>query len=402
MKREYTKILSFAREHCDDDPLRLLLQQSRYPDMDLGQVAQQLEGQRQASTKWPTLARCGGYYFPPRLNREQSSSEATARYKARLFASLGGGSLADLTGGMGVDAYFMSQKANHTDYYETDEELCATTEHNFAALGADNIDCHCCDSLGADAALGEYDMIFIDPARRDSHGRKVAAFEECKPNLLENLDSLLAKCRHLMVKASPMVDIHLAVRQLRRVGEVHVVALNGECKEVLFLVCGTATENLDSAPSIHCVNLEGPGDEAIGREYVFSWAEEATAAPSFATEVGEYLYEPNAALMKGGCYNSICGWFGLEKLARNTHLYTCNRLIEDFPGRRFKVLQPLTLNEKEAHRLLPDGKAHVIVRNYPMAATELQKKLKLKEGGRLFVVGATLGSRPQGWLCETE
>ena len=166
MSREFTKILAFAHDHADADPLRLLLQQPN-TEIDLRLVAQQLEGQRQASTKWPTLARCGGYFYPPRLNREQSSSEATARYKARLFAAFGGGSFADLTGGMGVDTYFMAQRATHADYYETDEELCAVAEHNFAALGADNIDCHCGNSMVLCESMGACDLLYIDPARRD-------------------------------------------------------------------------------------------------------------------------------------------------------------------------------------------------------------------------------------------
>lgn len=400
MNKEYTKILAFAHEHCDDDPLRLLLQQPRYPDIDLGLVAQQLEGQRQASTKWPTLARCGDYFFPPRINREQSSSEATARYKARLFAALGGGSLADLTGGMGVDTFFMAQEARCADYYEMDAALCAIAEYNFAALKAGNIVCHCCDSLGSNASLGRYDLICIDPARRDRQGRKVAAFEDCTPNLLEHLERLRTSCRHLMVKASPMVDIHLAVEQLGKVDEVHVVALNGECKEVLFIIPGETEEGLSEMPVIHCVDLDGHEMTSTRTEYVFTWNEEESATASFANKMGAYLYEPNAALMKGGCYKSICGWFGLEKLERNTHLYTGEKLIEGFPGRRFRVLQPLTLNDKEAKRHIPEGKAHVVVRNYPIAAAELQKRLKLREGGSLFVIAATLGKHRMGWLCE--
>ena len=385
--------LAFAKEHQGEDTARLLLSAARYPFIDMLAAVQQIEGLQTAKEKWPSLLACEEFLFPPRLNREQSSSEATARYKAGLFASLGGGRLADLTGGMGVDTYFMSREASYADYYEVDEGLCDIAQHNFATLGADNITCHCCDSLADEAALGEYDLIYIDPARRDSHGRKVSAFEDCTPNLLENLEWLQRRCQHLLVKASPMVDIRMAVGQLGKVGEVHVVAVNGECKEVLFLLSGTA----EGEPTIHCVDI----DNCEGKkDYLFTWEKEAAAKVSFATQMGTYLYEPNAALMKGGCYNSIGGWFGLEKLARNTHLYTSERRVEGFPGRRFKVLQALTLNDKEVRKVIPEGKAHVMVRNYPLAAADLQKKLKLREGGSLFVIGATLGSRPQGWLCE--
>ena len=398
MTKEFTKILAFAHDHCGDDPLKLLLQQQRYPDIDLREVAQQLEGLRQASTKWPTLAQCKAYYYPPRLNREQSSSEATARHKAKLFVQLGGGTLADLTGGMGVDTYFMAQAAEHADYYEIDEALCSMARYNFTQLGMANIECHCGDSLSPDTPLTTHDLIYIDPARRDQQGRKVAAFEDCTPNLLENLGMLRQRCRHLLVKASPMVDLHTAVKQLEAVSDVYVVEADGECKEALFVVDGA--EGQPSEPHIHCINLSSHNIPQAEHERVFTWSQEAEAVPSFASEVEDYLYEPSPSLMKGGCYNSLCRWFGIKKLARNTHLYTDNRYLEDFPGRVFQVMQPLTLNAKEAKRAIPEGKAHVVVRNYPVAANELQKKLGLREGGELFVIATTLGQRRLGWLCK--
>ncbi|MBQ6068059.1 MAG: SAM-dependent methyltransferase [Bacteroidales bacterium] len=397
MNKEYTKILAFAHAHRGEDPLRLLLQQKRHPDIDLKLVAQQLEGLRQAAIKWPTLAECTDFVYPPRLNREQSSSEAAARYKAGLFAALGGGTLADLTGGMGVDAYFMSMHATHADYYEMDSDLCHLAEHNYAALGADNIQCHCADSMSIVERLEPRDLIFIDPARRDRQGKKVAAFEECTPNLLGYLGLLRTKCRHLMVKASPMVDIHLGVKQLESVQDVYVVAVEGECKEVLFVVRGAGQGPRHAEPTIHCTNIDR---QRVPEEYSYIWSEEEETLPSFALEVGQYLYEPNASLMKGGCYNSIGCWFGLKKLARNTHLYTSNEYLKDFPGRVFRVLRPLTLTAKEVGHHIPEGKAHVVVRNYPSTAAELQKRLRLKEGGSLYVIAATLGRQPQGWLCE--
>lgn len=387
-------ILDFAREHHDDDPLKLLLQQKRFPGIDLRLVVQQLEGQRQASVKWPTLAACPDYWYPPKLNREQSSSETAARYKARLFASLGGGTMADLTGGMGVDAYFLAREASRADYFELDPELTAIAEHNFAALGLDNISCHSGDSL---SQLPAADLLFIDPARRDSQGRRVAAFEDCTPNLLESLPQLLASCRHLMVKASPMIDLRMALGQLPMTKEAHIVAVGGECKEVLFLLGGSPSTGTRQECRIVCANLSHSGAEAV---FAFAPSEEAAAVPTFATAMGRYLYEPNAALMKGGCHNLVSQHFGLGKLARNTHLYTSDTLLDSFPGRRFEVLSEAALNAKGIRKLLPEGKAHVTARNYPMPAAELQQKLKLHEGGALTIVAATLGSRPMGWLCR--
>lgn len=398
MSRAFIDIVTFAQKHKDDDPLKLLLRQQKYPDTDLRKVAQQLEGQRQASTKWPTLACCEDYFYPPRLNREQSSSEATARYKAGLFETLGGGTLTDLTGGMGVDTFFMSRKATHADYYEVDADLCAMAEYNLAALGARNVICHCGDSLQR-ADFPFSDLIFIDPARRDNQGRKVSAFEDCTPDLLGHLQMLREHCRHLLVKASPMIDIQMAVGQLGRVGEVHVVALHGECKEVLFLLSGSEAVGAVASPLIHCVDID-KNTFTTRWERAFTWEEESAAVPVFASDVEAYLYEPTASLMKGGCYNSICRWFGVKKLARNTHLYTSDRLIEDFPGRIFAVRQPITLNAKEVRKLLPEGRAHVVTRNFPLEAAALQRQLRLREGGSHFILAATIGSSPAGWLCE--
>lgn len=388
------KILQFTSEHKDDDPLKLLLKQDKYPDTDLRLVAQQLEGRHQASAKWPTLMHCLDYFYPPKLNREQSSSELTAKYKSEIFERLGGGTFADLTGGMGIDTFFLSSKAQAGDYFEIDDSLCTLARHNFAALGQDKISVHQGDSMEAIAHADErhYDLILIDPARRDNQGRKVAAFEVCTPNLLEHRDAILSKCRYLMVKASPMIDIDLAIRQLGEVDEVHIVAVGGECKEVLFLLSSVAEH---SAPQFHCIDLQKDFSPIL-----FTREEEDCAIPQFASDIKKYLYEPNAAVMKGGCYNRLCLWFNVEKLARNTHLYTSAEYVEDFPGRCFEVLQSLSLNAKDVEKAIPEKKAHVATRNYPISAAELQKKLKLREGGTLFVIAATFASRPMGWLCR--
>jgi hypothetical protein len=377
------EITTFAREHENDDTARLLLSAARYPSIDIPAAVQQIEGLRTAKEKWPSLLQCEAFLYPPRLNREQASSEAAAQYKADLLLRLAGsGSLtvADLTGGMGIDALAFAKIAGHVDYVERDQMLCALMRHNCTALGADNIDIHCSDSL--EWLAGNYDVLFIDPARRDTHGRKVAAFEDCTPDILAYMPLLRKHCRWLMVKASPMIDIDLACHQLGGVAEVHVVAGDGECKEILFL-CGDG----DGEPVIHC-----------GR-HSFTRADEASAEVSYCGQVGRYLYEPDAAMMKAGPYRSICQWYGVEMLGRNTHLYASDRLVEGFPGRRFKVLRELKLNKKSVAEAIPDGKAHVVTRNYPMAAADLQRQLGLKEGGELFVVATTVGNHPCGFLC---
>lgn len=411
MNIDSAAILDFAQAHREEDPQRLMLQRDRYPDIDMRIAVQQIEGMRQALAKWPALARCGQYLYPPRLNREQSSSEATARYKAQLVGRLGGGRVADLTGGMGVDSLFVSQVCETLDYCEQDENLAALCRHNFTALAkvdADpplchpNIHCHTGDSMvWVAAGKRQYDTLFIDPARRDSQGRKTVAFDHCTPNLLLHLQMLMSHCRHLVVKASPMIDIAQAVAQMStaggKVAEVHILAVGGECKEVDFVVVGDDTTE-GKEHTIHCAHLTPTGQTLA--HFHFTHGQEAAAAPCFAPAVGRYLYEPDASLMKGGCYNLIGQRYALAQLARNTHLYTGDDRVVDFPGRCFEVLQELPPHGKHVAATIPGGKAHVVVRNYPCSAEELQRRLHLAEGGSLFVVGATVGLRPTVWVCR--
>ena len=404
--------LTFAKEHQGEDTARLLLSATRYPSIDMPAAVQQIEGLCTAQEKWPSLLACEEFLYPPRLNREQASSEAAALHKAALyFQSLEATCskplhIADLTGGMGIDTFALAgwgaeeQMEVEVDYVEQNPELCKLTQSNAQALGLNNIHVHCGDSMEWLRQQNRlFDLIFIDPARRDKQGRKVSAFEDGTPDLLGHLQMLREHCRHLLVKASPMIDIQLAVGQLGEVGEVHVVALRGECKEVLFLLPGAESAAVAASPQIHCVDIDGCTFKPRWAR-TFTWEEEAASIPAFASEVEAYLYEPTASLMKGGCYNSICRWFEVRKLARNTHLYTSDRLIEDFPGRIFAVRQPVTLNAKEVRKLLPEGRAHVVTRNFPLEAAALQRQLKLREGGHLFILAATIGSRPAGWLCE--
>ena len=395
-KRE---ILAFARAHQDDDTARLLLSAARYPDIDMPAAVQQIEGLRAAREKWPSLLECEEFLYPPRLNREQASSEATARYKTTIVGSTG--HVADLTGGMGVDSLAFARVADHVDYVERDGELCSLMEHNCKALGLGNVDVHCADSMEWLAGQEPYDLLYIDPARRSAAGRKVAAFEDCTPDLLQHLDLLRSKGRRLLIKASPMIDITLALRQLGAVSEVHIVALHGECKEVLFLC-----EECGGNPTIHCLDLKDPKDlkDLKGlkdfKDFTFSSAEEASAEAVYCAAVGRYLYDPHAALRKGGCFRLLSQRYGLPLLAPNTHLYTSPSLLPDFPGRIFEVLQEVPLNRKALKEFLPGGKAHVVVRNFPAEAAVLQKQLGLKEGGDLFVIATTVGRRRTGFLCR--
>ncbi len=383
-------IIEFAREHEDEDTARLLLSAGRYPHIDMPAAVQQIEGRRTAREKWPSLLECEGFLYPPRLNREQASSEATAHYKASLAGTAG--HVADLTGGMGIDTLALATVAEHVDYVERDKELCSLMEHNSKALGRGNVDAHCADSMEWLAGQEPYDLLYIDPARRSATGRKVAAFEDCTPDLLQHLDLLRSKGRRLLIKASPMIDVTLALRQIGAVSEVHIVSVKGECKEVLF-----GCENEGGNPTIHCVDLKG--HKGL-KDFTFHPCDEASAEATYCTAVGRYLYDPHAALRKGGCFRLLSQRYGLPLLAPNTHLYTSSTLLPDFPGRAFEVLQELPLNRKALKEVLPDGKAHVVVRNFPTEAANLQKQFGLKEGGDLFIVATTVGRRRTAFLCR--
>ena len=395
-KREIT----FAKAHRHEDTARLLLSAARYPTIDMPLAVQQIEGLRTAAEKWPSLLGHEGFMYPPRLNREQASSEATARYKASLLSPptshLSPLTLADLTGGMGIDTLaFASLHAATVDYVERDPALCALMERNLAAMGITNVTVHCADSLEWLIPHSTFDILYLDPARRNAAGRKVAAFEDCTPDILQHLDLLRAKAQRLLIKASPMIDISLALRQLGTVSEVHIVAVKGECKEVLFIMgspCGEPIVKISSLAS-----LSSPARMA---SFSFRPSEEQTATATYCAAVGRYLYDPHAALRKAGCFRLLGQRLGLPLLAPNSHLYTSDEWLPDFPGRTFEVLQEVPLNRKAIREALPGGEAHVVVRNFPAEAAALQKQLGLREGGDRFLIATTVASRRLGLLCR--
>lgn len=400
-KRE---IIAFTREHQDEDTARLLLSAARYPSIDMPAAVQQIEGLRTAREKWPGLLQCEDFLYPPRLNREQASSEVTALHKAALYFLTSGTTcpkplrIADLTGGMGIDTFALAGwgAEEHTevdvDYVEQNPELCELAQHNSQALGLNNVRVHCSDSLDwLRQQDRHFDLLFIDPARRDKQGRKVSAFEDCTPDIIAHRELLLSKGKEMMVKASPMIDITLGADQLHNVSDIYIIAVHGECKEVLFL-CGQT----DGEPRIHCHNLHhGEVDD-----FVFTREAEVQAQATYASEMKKYLYEPHAALMKAGPFKLLSQREKVDKLARNTHLYTSDCFIPHFPGRIFSDLAEVRLTRKEIQERIPDGKAHVVTRNYPVAAADLQRQLGLKEGGDKYVVATTVGSRPCGFLCS--
>lgn len=371
-------ISNFVNEHRNDDVRTLALHAARYPNVDMHEAATQIEGWQHACAKLPEWAAVEGIIYPPRISMEQCSSSPTALYKASL---MNGETFADLTGGFGIDCSYISKKFSKAFYIERNERLCAVATHNFSLLGLEHIEIingNCEDVL---QTLPSCDWIFLDPARRDGAGKKVVALADCEPDVAALRTLLLQKARRVMIKCSPMLDITAACRQLGSVAQVHVVAVNNECKELLFVL----TSELVAAPLVRCVNIAG------GTMQEFSFCMDDAHEAAFAVEVGNFLYEPNAAIQKAGCPSSLVSAYGVQKLHPNSNLYTSSVAVENFPGRSFRVTAVSGFSKGEIKNLLGDLKrANVTVRNFPETVQQLRKRLKLSEGGDVYLFATTL------------
>lgn len=366
----------FVFAHQRDDVRALALHGA--PDgVDLRYALQQIAARQILSDKVPSWVRCPEVEFPPHLSVEQCSSEAAARYKSGL---LSGRSLVDLTGGLGVDCHFLSQRFAQTDYVEREPNLAALAAQNFAVLG-DKIAVHQADCEAFLPTMPSVDAIYLDPARRDVAGRKTVALADCTPNVAALQDLLLEKAQQVLVKLSPMLDIALLVRELRCVKTVHIVAVSNECKEMLALM----ERDFVGEPTIFAVNL--PDNEA----FAFRLSDEKQAACLWADRLQRYLYEPNAALLKAGAFRSVAVRYNLHKLHINSHLYTSDEFLPNFPGRQFEIVGVAPFDKKIGKTLLADvAKANLTVRNFPLSVADLRKKLRLTEGGDIYLFATTL------------
>lgn len=351
------------------------------PDVDLSFALQQIQGRQKAKGKLPEMYENNDIIFPPSVSMEQCSSEATARYKAGLVH---GDSFADLTGGFGVDTLVFAKCFKQGFYIEPSTELCDVFEHNVHAMGIRNIQIRqgCMEEILP--TLPEMDIFYLDPSRRDEHGRRVVSLDDCTPNVPLHKDALLGKTRQgVWVKLSPMLDLKAALQQLPETKEIHVLAVQGECKEILFLLSHDTADTIE----YHAVNIQGGNVQ----DFQFCSMEEAEATPELADCVGKYLLEPNAAVMKAGAFKCVATRYGLRKLHTHSHLYTCDEPLANFPGRVFTVEKIVPFSKKEIKRQLADmGKANVAVRNFPLTAEELRKQLKLGDGGDVYLFGTTL------------
>ena len=377
--------LQFVHDHRDEDVRTLALRGCRDKDVDLPWALDQIQGWQTARHKLPSWAATDGIIYPPHLSMEQCSSEATAIYKCGVVERLPQscrGTLIDLTGGFGVDFAFMARCFDHACYIERQEHLCETAKHNFEQLGLSqarviNADAEqVLDDVKTDPAST---LLYLDPARRDDNKARTYAINDCTPNVLDLLPNLFKVARHVLIKLSPMLDWHKAVADLgNHVAEVHIVSVGNECKELLIFM-DVAHQG---EPTVHCVNDE---------QLLIYLPSQNNVPPAIVTsEDAQYLYEPNASVMKAGCFGLLTERYPIEVLAADSHLFVSRERVSDFPGRRFVINAVTSLNKKELGRAMRGiMRANVAVRNFPMTAQELRKRLGLKDGGDCYIFGTT-------------
>ncbi len=375
---------ALVQRHLNDNVADLLLQSNSYQDVDLKKVALQITARQKAKSKLPAWYANPRLHFPPPLSVEQGSSEATARFKASLVS---GKKLIDITGGMGVDCFFLSQGFEQTAYFDQQEEVAQVAAYNYEQLGASNkIEVRAEDAVAALSKAPEpADWIYADPARRDDRQRKVTQLSDCTPDLTEVLPTLFRSAPNILVKTAPLLDIDLAITQLGFVQEVSVIGLDRECKEVLYILRKPPVAAADIPIRAIVLNADG----TVQHRFDFSRRAENDAAAELGLPQ-KYLYEPHAAVLKAGAFKSIAVQFQLSKLAVNTHLYTSDDLLSDFPGRSFEVVAVIKPDARILREFVPEGKANLTLRNFPGRVDDLRKKWRLKEGGNVYLFAAEL------------
>ncbi|WP_188766336.1 class I SAM-dependent methyltransferase [Emticicia aquatilis] len=345
-------------------------------------VADQWLARNKAKHKLPSWYANPNVIFPPPLSVEQASSEITANYKAQVFVrNFGNAPCADLTGGMGLDSWALSKVTESVTYIEQNPNLAVVARYNFEVLAQNNIEVLNENSeLFTQSTTGGVSHqpitnFYIDPHRRDEAKNKVFKIEDCEPNLL----SIKHLLENYMVKFSPMLDIKLAIEQLGdNITEVHIVALENEVKELLFI---SRKSKIESKTSIHCINFLSNNQTQL---FTFGYESEEKANIKYS-QPSTYIYEPNATILKAGAFKSIAAQYGLAKLAPNSHLYTSAILVENFAGRSFLCEAVCKFDKKEILSKLPTPKANISTRNFPMKPEEIKKKLGLQDGGEYYL-----------------
>jgi 16S rRNA G966 N2-methylase RsmD len=375
------KTLQFILTHQNDDVNKLVLKKRTDIEIDYDFAFKQIAGRQRVKHKLPSFYSNKELIYPLQLNIEQCSSESTALYKKSLCEGI---SMADLTGGFGIDFYYISNNYREAFYIEQNTELCEIVNHNFKILGSRN---HKIINKKAEDAidnLPELDLVYIDPARRNKTGSKTVFISDCEPDISILREAILQKSRMLMVKLSPMLDISSAIKILKNVHEVHIISVANECKEILFIL---KKEKVDRI-KFKAVNIVNNNKTDV---FEFFKEDESACIISNSQEIQQFLYEPNSSILKSGAFKSICLQFNLLKLHNNTHLYTSNNLVSDFQGRIFEVVDLVGNSKKVMIEIkIKYPKANISTRNYPLKPEELKRKLGIDDGGDIFIFACTI------------
>ncbi|MFC7357128.1 class I SAM-dependent methyltransferase [Jejudonia soesokkakensis] len=378
------EVQQFIRTYSEDLS-KLAFSGSPFKDIIVQELLQQIESRRKAEKKLPTWFTSEAILYPPKLNLEQTSSEATATYKASIVS---GERIADLTGGFGIDSYFFATAFKTVAYYEVNKALSEIAKHNFQLLNRKNISVAHADGVEA-IKNKKYDVIYLDPSRRNESKGKVFFLSDCEPNVPEYLNTFFESAPTLLIKTSPMLDIAVGLSELQHVCQIHIVALNNEVKEVVWLL----KKNPSKPTLVKTINLKNNSEEKF--EFPLGTISEAVY-----DKPSRFLYEPNAAILKSGAFDQLSEAFKIRKLHKHSHLYTSDSL-RDFPGRRFVIKNVVPYSKKEMKAALIFKKANITTRNFPVDVSTLRKKWKLNDGGDRFLFFTTLEDEKKAMLiCE--
>lgn len=371
-----TEIQEFINTNLSSDINVLLLKGTNFPDVETKEIIEQIEAKKRSKLKLSTWFSKANIYYPNKLNIEQTSSEISAKYKSEL---LKGHSIIDLSGGFGVDCFYFSKHFKDVTHCEINETLSEIVKHNFSQLGITNIDTHHTDGIEYLKKSGDYfDWIYIDPSRRHNSKGKVFFLNDCLPNVPEHLDLLFKHSKNVLIKTSPLLDISIGINELQFVKTIHVVAVNNEVKELLWVL----EKGFNGGISVETINLKKDSKEI----FKFNLEEEKQTEFEYSLPL-TYLYEPNSAILKAGAFNQISKQLQVYKLHKHSHLYTSSEHLK-FPGRVFKIEDKISYNRKGLKKL-EIQKANITTRNFPETVENLRKKFNIKDGGNTYLFFTT-------------
>lgn len=386
-------ILNIANQEFINNNLKkntsvLLLKKHPELEVDIKLLIEQIEAKKTSLKKLPNWFQTSNIYYPNRLNIEQTSSEITAKYKASLIS---GNSIIDLTGGFGVDCYYFSKHFKSVTHCEINKDLSKIVAHNYKQLNIENIKIVAIDGiLHLKKNSSNFDWIYLDPSRRHDSKGKVFFLKDCLPNVPEHLNVLFNYSKNILIKTSPLLDLSIGINELKHVKTIHVVAINNEVKELLWVL---ERDSQGNDIRIETVNITNTYEDYFS----FNFKNESSAKAEYSLPQ-KYLFEPNVAILKSGGFNSVSEQLQVQKLHQHSHLYTSDTLNE-FPGRQFIIEQIVSYNKKQFKKL-DIKKANVTTRNFPESVENIRKKLSLKDGGNIYVFATTnLENEKQLIIC---